>query len=148
MAELKKIVQNRNNRIMIIILIIGIIIIMISGAFSGEQKSAPSDDNEIWREEERLSGILSQIDGAGQVSVMISYDSTMEKDIAYENEHALTSGGDVVVRRELYPGVRGVIVIAEGAYDAAVKSAIKEAVAAVTGAGVNRICVYEMEMRK
>ena len=35
-------------------------------------------------EEERLANILSQIDGVGDVSVMITYYSSSEKNIAYE----------------------------------------------------------------
>ena len=37
-------------------------------------------------EEERLANILSQIDGAGEVSVMITYYSSSEKNIAYETK--------------------------------------------------------------
>ena len=37
-------------------------------------------------EEKRLANILSQIDGAGEVSVMITYYSSSEKNIAYETK--------------------------------------------------------------
>lgn len=144
MAEIKKIFQNRNNLLMIIILIIGIAIIVLPGMKPDVTNDTVEIADETRGEEERLSGILSQIDGAGRVSVMISYESTMEKDIAYDGdmERAVTSGGDVVVRREIYPGVKGVIVIADGAADPVVRNAIKEAVIAVTGAAANHICVY------
>lgn len=142
--ELKKILQNRNNRIMLVILIIGVVIIM----FSGMRKGAESESfvsNDFSGGEERLSEILSQIDGVGEVSVMISYASTPEKDIAYDsdNTRAVTAGGEVMVKRELYPEVEGVIVTADGAGDAAVKNRIKEAVIAITGASAHRVCVYE-----
>lgn len=144
MAEIKKIFQNRNNLLMIIILIIGIAIIVLPGMKPDVTKDTVEVADETRGEEERLSGILSQIDGAGRVSVMISYESTMEKEIAYDGdmERAVTSGGDVVVRREIYPGVKGVIVIADGAAEPSVRNAIKEAVIAVTGAAANHICVY------
>lgn len=144
MAELKKILKNRNNRLMLVILIIGIAIIVISGGIPGSDTKTANPVKEYEGEEERLSEILSQIDGAGRVWVMISYKSTMEKDIAYDgtNERAVLSDGDVVIRRELFPEVKGVIVIAEGAGDPAVRNAIREATAAVTGAGINRVCVY------
>ncbi len=144
MADIKKILKNRNNRLMLVILIIGIAIIVISGGIPGRNAKPADPVKEYEGEEERLSEILSQIDGAGRVSVMISYRSTMEKDIAYDgaSERAVLSDGNVVVRRELFPEVKGVIVIAEGAGDPAVRQAIREAAAAVTGAGINRVCVY------
>jgi stage III sporulation protein AG len=127
---------------MLLILIIGIAFIVISSGHS--DRKAEENDAEYKGEEVRLSEILSEIDGAGEVSVMISYVSTMEKDIAYdgENERAVTSGGDVVVKREVYPQVKGVIVISEGANIPAVRQALSEAVTAVTGASANHVCVY------
>lgn len=145
MREIGKFLKSRNNRIMLVILIIGIAIIAISSGIPNDSSESEPAAAEYSGEEERLGEILSEIDGAGRVSVMISYVSTMEKDIAYdsEKERAVTSGGDVVVKREIYPEVKGVIVIADGAGDPSVRQAIKEAVTAVTGAGANRVCVYE-----
>ena len=132
---------------MLVILIIGIAIIAVSGRLPRDDGAAEAGQEtaEYSGEEERLGEILSEIDGAGEVSVMISYVSTMEKDIAYDSgkERAVTSGGDVVVTREIYPEVKGVIVIADGAGDPSVRQAIKEAATAVTRAGANRVCVYE-----
>lgn len=144
MEELKKILKKRNNRIMLIILIIGVAFIALSGLDISGDKNKTEVLSDYRREEERLSEILSQIEGAGEVSVMISYESTMEKDIAYdgERERAVTSGGDVMVKREIYPRVKGVVVISDGGEVPAVKQKIKEAVIAVTGAGANRVCVY------
>lgn len=142
--ELKKILQNRNNRLMLVILIIGVVIIMFSGG-TKKTESDGFDLNEFSGGEERLSEILSQIDGVGNVSVMISYASTPEKDIAYDsgNTRAVTAGGEVMIKRELYPKVEGVIVTADGAGDTAVRNKIKEAVIAITGASAHRVCVYE-----
>ena len=129
---------------MLIILIIGVAFILLSGLDISDKKSETEQVTDYVREEERLSSILSQIDGAGNVSVMISYESTMEKDIAYDGqkERAVTSGGDVMVKREIYPRVKGVVVISDGGENPTVKQKIKEAVIALTGAGANRVCVY------
>lgn len=43
-------------------------------------------------EEKRLANILSQIDGAGEVSVMITYYSSSEKNIAYETKVSSREG--------------------------------------------------------
>ena len=143
--DLKKFLKKRNNRIMLVILIIGIVIIAVSGSIPSRDKTEEPTETaaDVQGEEERLSEILSQIDGAGRVSVMISYASTAEKELAGENEgRTYTSGGDVVVKKETYPAVRGVIVIADGAGDSRVKQKITEAVTAVTGAAANHVCVY------
>lgn len=145
MADIIKKLKKRNNIAMLIILIIGAAIIAFSSGSGGKTEVSEYPANS--GEEERLEEILSEIEGAGQVSVMISYESTMEKDIAYDgnNDRAVTSDGDVMVKREIYPKVKGVIVISDGADIPSVKQAIKEAVTAVTGAGANRVCVFSRE---
>lgn len=150
MSTFGKFLKSRNNRIMLVILIIGIAIIALSGIEPRKTETAVEQTVEYEGEEERLGRILSEIEGAGEVSVMITYVSTPEKDIAYDGdkERAVTSGGDVMVTREIYPEVKGVIVIADGAEIPSVKQAIKEAVTAVTGAGANRVCVYPRSAEK
>ena len=144
MEEIKNLLKKRNNRIMLIILIIGVVFIALSGLDLSDEKKDTGGVCDYRDEEIRLSRILSQIEGAGEVSVMISYESTMEKDIAYDGqkERAVTSGGDVMVKREIYPRVKGVVIICDGGEIPAVRQKIKEAVIAVTGAGANRVCVY------
>ncbi|MCH5211836.1 MAG: hypothetical protein J1G06_02365 [Oscillospiraceae bacterium] len=143
--DLKKFLKKRNNRIMLVILIIGIVIIAISGSIPSGKKAEEISETvtDVQGEEERLSEILSQIGGAGRVSVMISYASTAEKELAGESEgRTYISGGDVVVKKETYPAVRGVIVIADGAGNPEVRQKIMEAAVAVTGAAANHVCVY------
>lgn len=81
MADIIKKLKKRNNIAMLIILIIGAAIIAFSSGSGGKTEVTANTANS--GEEERLEEILSEIDGAGQVSVMITYESTMEKDIAY-----------------------------------------------------------------
>lgn len=143
--QIKNFLKNRNNRLMLVILIIGIGIIAVSGILpSGtKQTEGSATSAEFQREEERLSEILSKIEGAGEISVMISYESTAEKELAGEQSgRTFSYSGDVVVKREVYPKVRGVIIVADGADDPRVRQQLSEAAAAVTGAGMNRVCVY------
>lgn len=131
MAEIKKLLKNRNNRLMLVIFIIGIGIILFSSAFDGAERKTESG----YGEEERLSGILSEIDGAGEVSVMISYEET-------ENGIGKSFAADDVMQKP-----RGVVVVADGANSPTVRNKLKEAAIAVTGVGANRVCVYEREPR-
>ena len=60
---------------MLVILIIGVIIIILSMMLEDNSNEKGQDDVNYIREEERLSEILSEINGAGRVSVMISYEA-------------------------------------------------------------------------
>lgn len=132
MKDLKKLLKNRNNRLMLVILIIGIIIIILSAGFEDNSDKSQAVDS-YGREEERLSGILSEINGAGRVLVMISY----------ENEYNEESGiGRGFSDTDALAKPRGVIVVADGAQSPAVRNALKEATVAVMGVGANRVVVY------
>lgn len=133
MPEIKKLLKNRNNRLMLVILIIGIVIIMLSSLFEGKEEKTANDIPSNAGEEERLSEILSEINGAGRVSVMISYE--ME-------ESDYRGIGRSIDSEESLKKPRGVIVVADGASVPAVRSSLKEAAVAVTGVGANRVCVY------
>ncbi len=132
MSDLKKLLKNRNNRLMLVILIIGIIILILSAGFEDNSDKGQADDSPI-REEERLSGILSEINGAGSVSVMIAYE---------EQDTDNGSIGRGFGERNAYSKPRGVIVVADGASDSSVRNALKEATIAVMGVGANRVQVY------
>ncbi len=155
----EKILKNKNNRIICIILIIGVVLMLISGG--GRKKEDIAETTVLYDEEARLEEILSDIDGAGKVSVMITYYSTAEKDIAYETKtnnvgldsrsessedrKAVMTDGSPMVLKEVYPRVKGVIVTADGGADAAVRQAISEAVTAVMDVGAHRVRIYKRQ---
>ena len=101
----------------------------------------------------------AQIDGAGEVSVMITYYSSSEKNIAYEtkvssrekeeseDKKAVMTDGEPMVVKEVYPKVRGVIVTADGGGNSAVRSAISEAVTASLDVPAHRICIFKKEVK-
>lgn len=156
-----KFLKNKNNQIICIILIIGVVFMLISGGIG--EKDKVSEVTATIDEEERLEEILSDIEGAGEVSVMITYYSTAEKDIAYEtktntvgqdtrseeseDKKAVMSDGEPMVLKEVYPKVKGVIVTADGGGNAAVKQAICEAVTAVMDVPAHRVMVYKREQK-
>lgn len=159
--ELLKLFKNRYIQGLCVIFIIGVVL-MIS--FGGETKDKTENKQavqETANDEERLSHILSQINGAGQVSVMITYYGTAEKAIAYEtktnsvgrdkeneeseDKRAVMTGDEPMVVKETYPKVKGVIIAAEGADRTYVRQAIAEAVTAVLDVPAHRICIYKKE---
>ncbi len=131
--ELKKLLQNRNNRLMLGILIIGLVIIIISSLFDSDADKNIQSQMDNTGEEARLSEILSQISGAGRVSVMVTYEN--KADDSYEIGRGFSD-----TKGTLKP--RGVIVVADGASLPEVRSALREATAAVMGIGYNRVAVY------
>lgn len=158
--EFIKIFKNKNNRLICLILIIGVVLMVAAGGHSrGKETVTAANEITAADEEKRLADILSQIDGAGEVSVMITYYSSAEKNIAYEtktasredkserseDKKAVMTDGEPMVVKEVYPRVKGVIVTAQGAGNTAVRSAISEAVSASLDVPVHRICIYKKE---
>lgn len=96
------------------------------------------------RLENKLCNVISKIDGVGQVSVAITLESGFRYEYATDTETKTTVSGDVqttiktetvimvdnqpVVIRELYPVIKGVIIVAEGAQDFAIKMEILTAI--------------------
>lgn len=155
MERIKKLLKNKNNKYILIIFIIGIVLMLIS-VKGNEQKI---EKNVYEGEEKRLEQIISDIKGVGDVSVMITYQSGAGKELAYEtrsnraerdsniteniDKQAVVTSGEPVVLRELYPEVKGVIVTASGAGDARIRANISEAVCAALGVAAHKVCIFE-----
>ncbi|MBE5785709.1 MAG: hypothetical protein E7330_07935 [Clostridiales bacterium] len=123
--------------------------------------------------EERLRMVLSCIRGAGRVEVMVTYETGTEivpamktdtetdytENFGADSESVKQSstissqpvtfstekGNKALVLAEKEPAIRGVIVIAEGAGDIAVRIDLQNAVKTVLGVDVSRIEVFEMK---
>ena len=102
--------------------------------------------------EARLEAILSRIDGAGEVKVLLTEEQGGEVFYQTEGEEGRTvliSGADRsesgLVRTTQPPSYRGAVVVCRGADSAAVRLAVVEAVANATGLGTDRITVLKMK---
>lgn len=126
-----------------------------------------ADKSEYFKEsEERLEKILSGIDGAGEVDVMIYYANTGKKIVASDSKeksekgekgsgyfessdtaekstvlYGQGSGERPFVTEERLPKPDGVLVLAPGAKNEKIKYEITEAVRALLGVAPNRIRV-------
>ena len=111
-----------------------------------------------------LEEMLSGMEGAGKVKVLISWEGDVEETYAYDEETAetrredgtvessqkrqmvLTDGDkEPVVTSRSYPEIRGVLVMAEGAGDDRVRERLLSAVASCLSIGRNRIEISLME---
>ena len=115
--------------------------------------------------EEKLTSILQQVQGAGQVHVMVTLEATGQSVYAQDEELSSSTGQDgqrqsstrtehvildsgtgkaPLLEQAYEPEVRGVAVVCEGGDDILVIGRITELVSVVLGIPTNRICVTKM----
>ena len=128
------------------------------GDGGGEQAAAAGCAAPEAELEERLERALSQIQGAGEVEVVLTLKSGPQQVLAQDvdttvddrgTQSALTSvvvshgGGEeeAVVVQQLSPQYQGALVVCSGGDDPQVRLRLVEAVAALTGLGADQISV-------
>ena len=167
--------KNKHMQGIYIILIIGVAILFFTSSFFAKDgaKTAKQEDpaqvsTAVGKElQTELENILSQIAGAGEVSVMITYEGTGERyyatDVTSESSNSsdgagqeksreqesakqstklVTPSNEPVLTKENYPKVQGVIVVCDGARSAQVKQDITSAVRAVLDVADHKISVF------
>lgn len=149
-------------RYVLLILIIGIALMLIPTKKAEQaeiQSQLPAQEKSDISDQ--LQSILSKIDGAGRVEVMLTVASG-EKTV-YQYDDDFTGGETGSSRRDTViitdadraqhglvqqidpPVYQGAIVVCQGADSASVRFSIIEAVAKVTGLGTDRISVLKMK---
>ena len=124
--------------------------------------------------EKQLQEILQKISGVGRVEVFMNYEDrgriVVEKDESYSEElieeadgsggrrTTTTSRNDIktvydggespYVVQEFSPVVKGILVVAEGGGNPAVKKQIQETMVALFGLDAHKISIMEMEVSK
>lgn len=152
--DFKKLLRNKTS--LLIIVCIGILLLFVGNLQPAESaEEAPAVPDYEAQLENRLAAILSSVDGAGKVSVMITLEddgeiepvterSSGEKE---ETKPLVTSQGSgkeqLEVRVSTRPRARGVVVTAEGGDNAAVRARLMEATAAVLEVPAHRIAVFK-----
>lgn len=127
---------------------------------AAEHSKAESELGSAAMLENKLEAILSSMRGAGRVRVMLTLDRTNEQVVASSEKTAsgensssreskpatVQSGGreEAIVLTEVFPRIRGVIVMAEGAGDIGVKFALISAVSTVLGIDEKNVEVFVM----
>lgn len=152
-------------RFVMLILGIGIVLMLLPSGKS-EQKmhsELPKSQDRVFDDPtSELTVILSQIQGAGKVQLLLTrgsgertvYQTDEERDHSGENqsvriETVIVNNADRaqqgLIQQILAPEYRGAIVVCQGADNAAVRLAIIEAVSDATGLGTDRISVLKMK---
>ena len=127
-----------------------------SGMSGGEDESLSDLEKYEAQTEKKLEELLSTVDGAGQVRVMLTWEGSSERQV----EKDRISNADSVEEETIYqendsgkypyvvswtnPKVTGVLVIAEGGGNTKVKAEILEAVQALFGIEPHKIKIMKM----
>lgn len=157
----------RNNILMALFL--GILLLVAGRSFSDTNEVATVSQDpagELFvtdREtERRMAEILSKMEGAGQVDVMLTYRQSEEKTIAQnetreENGESLRTEQTAIllensdgatsplVLTEASPVVEGVVIAAQGADSPAVSAALNQAAQALLDVPAHKIAVIKMK---
>ena len=163
----------KKNKYVLVVILVGLVLILLPTGGTARENAATSEKSartefSVEEQERKISGALSEISGAGKVTVILTLKTGTEQIIAIDEENSESvSGGenqerktekstsaviissgssieDVVTLKYIYPEYLGALVVAEGAGNATVKLQLTEAVAALTGLGTNKITVTKM----
>lgn len=161
--KLTKFIQK--NKYVALVLLIGLILMCLP---NGQDKAEPDTETtvKITQEdtsvEEKLSKILRQVAGAGEVQVFITIASGEQtiyqtNDTRSDNGESTNSQSNAVtvtdssrnekglVKQVNPPIYQGAIIVCQGADSPAVRLAVVDAVSKVTGLGADRISVLKMK---
>ena len=145
----------------LLILAVGLLLLLWptgeKGTAEENASTAASEDFDLAALEEKLSKTLSQVEGAGRVTVTLTVKSGMEQVPLTDRSTSVTdrgnsveektvvintgSGQEVMVRVQRSPVFQGAVVVSEGGDRAEVRLLLTQAVAALTGLGTDRITV-------
>lgn len=147
----------------LLVLALGMVLMLLPGREAVQTEAPAEETSESGQELERmLEQILSQIQGAGQVRVLLTeregpavvYQTDSESDsddgsssrsdttVIIENADRVETGLAV---KTIGPEYLGAIIVCQGADDPKVRLAVVEAVRCVTGLGADEISVQKMK---
>lgn len=150
----------------LLILLLGLLLMLLPGKATVQNtESAATEPVEVESlsvEEEKLANLLSKIQGAGAVEVMLSlrtgehtiYQTDTQRQTGSEEEtlrqetvlYAAGSGQQsALIQQVQAPVYQGAIILCQGAGNPEVKLALVEAVSSITGLGADRITVVKMQ---
>ena len=137
-------------RLVLLVALVGVLLMCLPIG-GQEAEPIPVEQDQVTMEE-RLEQILSRIQGAGTVAVMLT--EAAGEEVIYQTDG---ENGDTVlvtddqrsqqglIRTREPPVYRGAVVVCPGADSPAVRLAIVEAVSNVTGLGSDKISVLKMK---
>lgn len=125
-----------------------------SGKETGKQTEAQGESFDVQTLERDLERTLSKIEGAGDVSVVLTLESGSRRILAEDTrtteseentETVVVSRGsgsqDALLLEEIYPKFRGALVVCTGGKDPGVQLQLLQAVSALTGLSSDSVSI-------
>lgn len=158
--SVNKLVTDKKGLIIIAAFFIAGIMLILGG--SSNVKAVNKENISTAGLNRQLEQILSQVDGAGKVRVLINYNQSGEKILAYDlesNTNEKESGKEnnskseviydgnkmPVILKEYMPKVEGVIIVAQGGNNENVKKQLIAGTVALLGIDEHKIEVLKMK---
>ena len=148
-------------RYALIVLLVGAALMLLpSGRKPSETKAvtAPmqAEIPDVAAVQSELAALLSRVEGAGEVAVMLSLDYGPERFFQADGERSERSSETVlyhessaqrlpIVTKTRSPVYKGAVIVCEGAERPSVRLAIVQAVSRLTGLGSDKISVMKMK---
>ena len=156
---LEKIKSNKKIQYLLVgVLSLLLIIALLFGNFnSGQTNFITQEKDYVTKLEDKLSSVLSKVDGAGKVSVVITVESGMETVLAEKTIITETMNGKViettpilvngktVILKEKFPKIIGVLIVANGANNISILTKIQQATVSLLDINVNQIEILTMK---
>ena len=149
-------------RFVALILLVGLVLMLLptSGGKTESEGDKQGETYSLSQTEQRLESLLRNMQGVGQVNVMLtlksgstlelakdSSTSVRDSETKRESDVVTVSRGsgseEVVVTQERYPVYQGAVVVCEGGGNSAVRLSVIEAVSVLTGLGSDKITVVQ-----
>ena len=137
----------RKYRAVGLVLLAGLLLLLLPTGKSSGQERQTSDDTQLYSLEEteqRMAQLLGRMSGVGRVQVMLTLKTgptlQLAQDMDLEQEE-----GSLRQRSQPVTVYQGAVVVCQGAGSSAVRLAVTEAVAALTGLSTEKITVVQWE---
>ena len=143
-----------------LVILAGLVLLLLpTGGKEGEEREEVPQESQTFdlaQTETRLSDVLSKIDGAGEVTVMLTVENGPRRILAQDVEQEDTSGREktetvvlsqgsnrqeTVIVQEVYPRYQGALLVCSGGDDPTVRLQLTQATAALTGLGADKISI-------
>ncbi len=156
----------RKYRIPLLVFLLGVVLVLAPGTKKTQTQQTPEQTADtafdLSATQQQLESLLSAIDGAGRVRLMLTLSSG-ERIIYQTDSRTVTASGSTTQETEtvfrqpggsekepavqsvVYPQYQGALVICDGAERASVRLAVTQAVSSLTGLGSNKIAVVKMK---
>ena len=159
--------RKRENLILLLVLLV-ILLVSVNYIFNSDKNLEETEVEEKIKEqttittiEDKICGVLSQISGISEVSIVINYANDGNTDVVYDTKETMNDQGNVtsvektvayneksgektaIIEMFSTPKVEGVIVVAKGVQSTELKQKISTALGNLLGIASYKVQVFE-----